>query len=147
MIGRVLIIVGVLLGASSAYAQTALEWREPYSRWVKSWLMEFYNKDYVEQYDKNIDWAESPFEIATSNIRGNIGNPAIFVRWNYDSGYCGSGGCRIDIWVDMGDPDYVLLGSWLGHDIEIGDTQHLGLKDIWLNGTLRLRWNGIRYES
>jgi hypothetical protein len=121
-----------------------LEWKSSVSNATRSNLNHFYNRSYVEIYDRNIDWQNMPFRVATPRLRNEPNlTPEIVVHWQ-ESGFCGSAGCAIEIWSER-NGKYESILRVMGGEIEIGETSHMGFRDLWLDDN-RWRWNGRSYE-
>lgn len=126
-----------------------LKWQESnFSRWLMSWLMGFYNKEYVRMTDKNIDFSDPPFKVALVNLRTTprTGNLDIIVIW-HDGHYCGAQNCQIDIWLYSKEGNkYYNVSNVIGNDISLGSTSKNGFRDLWLDDKARLRWNGSNFD-
>ncbi|PQO22048.1 hypothetical protein C2I36_15155 [Rhodobacteraceae bacterium WD3A24] len=129
-------------------ATTRLEWRSPESGRMRERLERFYNSDYIDIHGRSIDWGEPPLRIATADLDGDRGNPAIFVLWR-DSAYCGARLCQMHIWNWQGGPDggdYARIGDFLHEgEISLAAGRSEGMRDIRLGETL-MRWNGASYS-
>lgn len=111
----------------------------------KAWrhtLAKAHNRDYVGDYDKNIDFSRAPFRVAQVDISGKS---SLLLIWD-DSMYCGSAGCRIELWIPDGADGYKEVLGIHGAEVTVGDTEHLGMSDLWIDD-MRHRWNGERYTG
>lgn len=135
----------VLIFASAGLASAnELPWGREISSATRDLLSGFYNRDYVKIHDRNIDWSDPPFAVASANLQaGGNRSPEILVHWK-DSFNCGSAGCLLDIWSER-DGGYVRIASINVETVRIGETTSRGYRDIWLDDH-RFRWDGAQYE-
>jgi hypothetical protein len=155
----IILVTCSALGASAAIAAdkssandvAAKSHKLNFSKQVPSflwgWLVELYNRHYVEAYSENMKWGNPPFSIAFFDVdkdktqKHNASE--VFVKWEA-SIYCGaSGGCATDI-LRFDGKEYQNIGNLSGGDVEIDKRMFNGMPVIWAAG-YRYRWNGSRY--
>jgi len=111
------------------------------------WLVELYNKDYVEAYDRNMDWLNPPFSIAQFDVdldkAQKLNSNEVFVKWDA-SIECGSGGCTMFLLRFDGNKWGNIGNFFPAGDVEIDRGTSHGMPVIWVSNR-RYRWNGQKY--